>query len=316
MSRVSIDRLPRSPFRFPVLLTLPLCIACAGFAGTDGGLQTQAFRIAFSANMIAQINESDAKAAIRAWSRAVLSAGSIAAEAVPVIVNGNDMAAAFLSNQVDFATMTTPEYFTLSSQAPTAHLIVGSTEGLVGDEYVLVVRQDRGIRSLEDAKGAKVGIYSHHSTALAEDWLKVILARKGLAAPESFFAETSRKQKLASVVLPVFFGASDACVVTRRGLDTMFELNPQLGKTLRVLEKSPRYVASLFCFSGTFDKQSTRTLVSALLELHKTPSGQQILTVFQTGKLEEHNEETLRTARDLLEERRTLDARLISRSQL
>ena len=86
-------------------------------------------------------------------------------------------------------------------------------------------------------------------------------------------------------------------MVTRRGFETLAELNPQVGKDLRVLATSPEVVATVFCFRADYDSPVMDKLIAGLRELHLSAAGRQVLTVFQSDRLEEVPPSALDSAR-------------------
>jgi hypothetical protein len=79
----------------------------------------------------------------------------------------------------------------------------------------------------------------------------------------------------------VFFRQSDACLVTTNALELACELNPQLHKDLKILTISPPLISTLFFIRPGCASSVHKTMESALLELHSTVAGQQVLTLFQ-----------------------------------
>jgi phosphonate transport system substrate-binding protein len=101
----------------------------------------------------------------------------------------------------------------------------------------------------------------------------------------------------------------DACLVTRKGFKIMEELNPQVGKQLKVLASSPALVPDGFFFRAAYPQQPLERMASELTRIHSTVAGQQVLTVFQTDCLEEHPASCLDSAIEILEAARGPTAR-------
>ena len=95
------------------------------------------------------------------------------------------------------------------------------------------------------------------------------------------------KDKVSAVVLPVFFRAADACLVTRQGFRTMSELNPQVGRQLREIAASPPLLPTVTCIRADYEPTIREIAVEAIREAGKNPASQQLLTVFQIGTLTE-----------------------------
>jgi phosphonate transport system substrate-binding protein len=98
-------------------------------------------------------------------------------------------------------------------------------------------------------------------------------------------------------------------VVTRRGFQTLAELNPQVGKELRVLAASPDLIATVFCFRAEFKSSEMDRIVDALRNFHLTAAGRQVLTVFQSDRLQEIPATALASARRLYDSDRATPAR-------
>jgi hypothetical protein len=87
-------------------------------------------------------------------------------------------------------------------------------------------------------------------------------------------------------------------VVNRSSLDTMKEMNPQLGTQLQVLTNSVRLPESVICLHRDYTEVRGDVL-SGLADLHTEPRGQQVLLVFKIAKLLPFKPEYLDGARDL-----------------
>ena len=107
------------------------------------------------------------------------------------------------------------------------------------------------------------------------------------------------------MILPVFFRKTDACVVTRRGWETMGELNPQVTLQLRELASSPELVTMVLFFRAGYQSPSRRKVMQALLDMPKSPHGRQILTLFRGEALQEVPRSVLDSARSLYRQRET-----------
>lgn len=101
------------------------------------------------------------------------------------------------------------------------------------------------------------------------------------------------------MVLPVYFGQSDLCLVTKKGFDTTVELNPQVGRRLTVIAHSPILISEVTCFQRTFTGSYRNETVSAYLEAHLHPEGQQTLTLFQVEQVVPVTTDDLALTKDL-----------------
>jgi phosphonate transport system substrate-binding protein len=282
-----------------------LCLAAAGaaqlVAGSEATTRTAASspRMAISDKVVYGVNLNDARAAMMVWTREIMKTIDINVAVNQEIVKPSDqLLAAIRGGTVDLFCLTAQEHRQVAQYVDTSRIIA---DDYGGDELLLVVREGSGIVNLAGLRGRSVILQESPSTGLAEPWLTVSLWREGLESPAQSLSRMTRNTKLSQVVLPVFFGQADACVVTRRGLNTMFELNPQLSQKLKILLASPRMVSAFFARRKDFPAYLKKPLFDRLIELKSSPATRQILTLFQSSGFAAFDADCLRPANSLLE---------------
>lgn len=270
-------------------------------------------RVAYTASVFSDIAESDARAAIKVWTEAAAREMSmpLAAE-VQVVPDPERLVRLLDSGEADFAGMTTLEFLPLEPRLAPDPIFVVSRGGSARVEYLLLVRNDSGITRLADLGHAELMCLDSPLTSLALPWLDVRLAAEGRPPAADYFARVARATKLSAVILPVFFGRAKACLVTREGFKTMVELNPQLGRDLRILVESPGYVPMLSFLRRAYMPPFRQDLVDAILRMHRTAAGRQILTMVQGNAMELLPPEELDSARELLRAWRRRETRQIT----
>ncbi len=267
----------------------------------DNSREDPPFRVGFSTSMFKGVNRNDVTASFSAWVQSVAEQRRVPVDPKPLLFDSlPTLGEALAGRRVDAVGMTTEEYARLRGVVQLAPVFVTRRAGRIGEEYVILVRRASGITGLGDLRGRRLMIYQHVRTCLAEVWLETLLARNQLPPPSAFFGHLTREGQLAAVVLPVFFGQSDACLATRSGYETMTELNPQVGTRLVTVASSPALLPALFSFRADYSAPSKARLLATLRELHRSPAGQQILTLFQSDRLEEGGPAELETACDLI----------------
>jgi phosphonate transport system substrate-binding protein len=133
--------------------------------------------------------------------------------------------------------------------------------------------------------------------SLAPAWVAGLM---GLPNTES--VGMTRIDSPSRTVLPVFFRQADASVVTSDVFEISCELNPQLKKDLQVLAISPEVVPAGFFFRTGYASDARDKLEAAMLSLHETPAGQQVLTMFQGDGMVKQPISCLESSRQLWEE--------------
>ena len=104
---------------------------------------------------------------------------------------------------------------------------------------------------------------------------------RGISAQAHSFSAPITDPKVSRVVLPVFFGQADACLTSKRGFETMCELNPQVAKDLKSLAISPPMVVTFYVFRKNYQSVHRERLIKALSGLRNSAAGRQFATLFQ-----------------------------------
>jgi ABC-type phosphate/phosphonate transport system substrate-binding protein len=260
------------------------------------------FRVAFSSSMFAEVNENDAGAATRVWAQMLGRDHGIPVDSAAKTLRGpKEIADAMQNNLVDSITMTTEEYWLLRKEISVDHFVVGVKRGSVTEEYVLVVHRDSGIERIEDLRSRSLVIFQNPRASLAQVWLETLLAEAKLGRPADLCVRLNFFNKLSRVILPVFFRQTDACLVTRSGFETMSELNPQVGRQLKVLASSPAVVPTVFCCRANQPSPYRDPILAQLGVVNSSPAGQQFLTLFQVDSLQQSPLSCLDSACELLD---------------
>lgn len=177
-----------------------------------------------------------------------------------------------------------------------------TTDGTVGNRYLLLVRTDSPRQTLADLGGQAIQLFEVANTTLARHWLDRLLADHGLPRHDLHFGGILSVGKPGAAALPVFFGKTPACVLSENGFRVMSDLNPSVGKALRIVHASEPLVDGFIClrnspWSSTKFKED---LVHTLAELHEEPAGLQILTMIRAGRLIAFEDRYLDPARRLM----------------
>lgn len=267
----------------------------------QGPDESTPFRIAFTSDMFTDVNENDAKASVKAWATTIARERGIEVEPEPEILQDIEALTLAVRNQeVDAVGITSSQYLALESEVTWGIVFAAIIGETYTSTYYLLVHTDSGIDRLDGLHGRHMMIHSSLRTSLVEPWLGTLLNEAGLPPASEFLGEQSRTTKLSQVILPIFFGQADACIASRRGFETLAELNPQVGKSLRVLASSTELIPGVFCFRADYETPAFDDLVVGVRELHQSAAGRQVLTIFQSDQLVEIPPDALDSARELL----------------
>jgi len=289
------------------LLLLVLCLA-SSLLGED------VIRLGFSSSMFTGINDNDAKAALKVLVETLSREKNLAVEQNPPIFNGTSHIYERLAEaSMDGAAVTSDELWVIRHEHPDldASMIIAQRDP--GEEYLLMVRQDSGIRSVQDLKDKRVVMHFGPRMRVGYFWLELELARQGLPECSQLFRESTRLTKLSKVVLDVFFKKADCCLVSRRSLNAMIEMNPQVGKQLVPLLASERLGTRMFLYRRAVSRAFERFLNVLLDNINATTSGRQALLIFQVDSIIESPPDELRRSMEVMDECRRLRPEMTER---
>lgn len=196
------------------------------------------------------------------------------------------------------------EYVTMDIQEFTDPYFVPLDQASVQKEYLLLTKRDSGIATLADLRSQTITLLESANVYSSRPWVETILLRNRLGRPEDFFGRVTVASKPSLAVLPVFFGQQQACVVNRSAFEVIKDLNPQIGQRLRILTSSKPILGAVFCLKKAGWESATQKedTIQALADLHTTPAGQQMLTLFKLQKFLPFKAEYLENVRQLKSE--------------
>lgn len=275
-------------------------IACAGYA-FHARCETNAFRVGFTSGMFFNVNENDARAAVKAWGQSVAKQNGIDTDPqTQIFKDGAAALPALKTGQVDVIGMSILEYLDLSTGVAFDPVFVTYSSGQPTEQYFLIVRREDNIREIGDLRGRSLIAYQDARSCLALPWMDLVLDKEVNSSASEFVGQIVKSVTLSKTVIPVFFRQADACVVTRSGFETMVELNPQLGKELTILARSEELVPAVFAFRAAYNPSFREKLMKGLADLHRSAAGQQILTLFHCERIAPQPGEFLRPTSEMV----------------
>lgn len=228
-------------------------------------------------------NINDARAAYVIWIDEVMHQfGHPFAETVPgIFVPSSDIVRGIRQGNIDCFGVTALEYVKVLEWADPNFLVLQDylADGI---EYVLLVHAGSSMKTIADLRGAQIVSHLHRDMALLPAWLSIMLAANNLGAPERFFAGNSPRDTVNQVVLPVFFRRVDGACLARRSWEMAVELNPQLGRDVRILAVSPRIVPIAIGFRRNLEENARKGVIDSMLRISTTTAGRQITAFYGT----------------------------------
>jgi phosphonate transport system substrate-binding protein len=282
-------------------------VICSTPTNSVSGDDRAMFRLGITTSLFPDTNENDVRAAMKAWIITVARQGNIPLETdLKVFGNVIDLLAFGRKNRVDGYGVVLPEYPILRREMDFDVAILGVSQGRLEEEYLIVVHREGGADKLEALRGKSLRVLQSPRMSLATLWLDTLLLEAGLPTSAVFFGPTEWSPNISMTALPVFFGKTDACLVTRAGFEVMAELNPQLETRLRILANSPPVVPAGFMVRSDYRSPYRAKLLDTMARLEESTGGRQILSLIQMDRVEIHPVSRVAESLALIERHRQL----------
>jgi ABC-type phosphate/phosphonate transport system substrate-binding protein len=282
--------------RHAFALMLAACRWLPGaLSAADGGAPV---RLAISQSVMGDVNLNDARSAMQIWLNRLAQEANVVIDLK--LIDTQAILDCARRGQVDALALNVVEYRQIADLLDSSQIV--TAPGEAGQEqYLILTKKNSGIRQLGDLKSRRVCALKTPRMCLAPAWLFTILAEGHFGFAEQFFGSMAPDAKVSRVVLPVFFGQAEACLTSKRGFDTMCELNPQVARDLTVLASSPPMVVNFYIFRKNYQGVNREKVIRAMSSLHSSPAGRQLETLFQFENLGVRDASCLASALGVLE---------------
>ena len=260
--------------------------ACSDVIATqpaDGGVINPAKLICGALNTLSGVSPTDAQVAIEMnFERLSNTINPDFKVAIEFLMDVKSTVALIRQRKVHVLVTTGIDYLQLNKMINVEPLVVASKlADSPLESYILLARTGVSLKDLLSMKQRRLVVDSSNPWDVGRIWLETALNEKGHAPINRSFTDLQVAKKPMRTVLPVFFGRADACLVLKSAYDTMVELNPQLGRQLHVLMRSPGFVKNLICIVDDLDPGLVSEMDETLREMHTTDVGRQVLVIFQ-----------------------------------
>jgi phosphonate transport system substrate-binding protein len=267
-------------------------------AAADAGAP---IRLAISESMVVDVNLNDARAAMAIWLKRMMVDLNLVIEFNPrVFDTTEEILRRARSGQLDAVALNVVEYRQIADVLDPSEIIAES--GAAGmEQYLLLAKRNSGIQHLGDLRGRRLRTLKNPKMCVADAWLSTILDEGHFSPSGQFFGSATADTKVSQVVLPVFFGQADACLTSKRGFDTMCELNPQVAKDLTEIASSPVMVVTFYIFHKNYHGANRDRFAKVYSGLRSSAAGRQLATLFQFDELTVQNASCLASALRILD---------------
>lgn len=257
----------------------------------------------FEKTILKETDIKDARSAIDYW---ITDVGKIIDMRIEgyVFNDFNSIMQKINNNEIDVANISPLSYLKNKQKL---NLVAGFAPLIGGKKirkYLLIVHSDSMISGIKDLKGKKLAVLKENE--VGKLYLNILLLRNVKKEAEGFFASISEKDRYSQVILSVFFGQMDAGIATETSFKSMVELNPQIGKRLKVIAESPEVIHMISFFNKNFKTSLREKVIDGILHIGDVVQGKQIMVAFRVDGFVRATESDLESLNALLKEYKKL----------
>ena len=264
--------------------------------------------IGFSMKSFPDVDAKDANAAIKLWVTEIAAQAKMRPESA-VYGDVKMMLADFKQERLDFISIPTIDFFRNETSLLSSPGYVGVRKGKKTERYVILSAANNKVENLLVLKKRKLAIVLHDDIGVL--FLNTLLLRQHQPEMDHFFSAIDSKPKHSQSIYAVFFGSAETCVVPERIFNTVAELNPQVGKKLKVVAVSADLITEVSIYRKEYPQTLRERMDLVALNFKNHPRGKQVLTLFQVDDLAVMNDKDLAEMRNLYHEYKILKGRLL-----
>lgn len=295
----------QSRFKYTINIARVLIILLLGYA-TAGYCQPKTdelpfFSIAFSEKIFVNVNQNDAAALTKVLTENLLEESPLTFRTgSPNIYSSvQELEVSVRNESNDLYILLPEEFLRLNKLGLLEPIAVSLRSNSVYDVFKIIVSKKSNVRDFKDLKGKSILIGYSSGDDNSPLWLDHLLSSKGLGKKEKYFKKVEISEKSLPVILKVYFGQVDACIISEDNLNIATEMNPHLGESLITIETSKPILRAILAQRKSKPEENKKLLLDNLLNLDKSTEGKQVLTLFRIERLIPYKEEYLATIYEL-----------------
>lgn len=243
------------------------------------------FTLGILKNSFINVSQNDATVAINVWANKLRKKLNIAAKfKLMVFDNTKDMINYNTKNNLGMVLLNSINFLRLHDKMSLYPIFISSNSKSIYTKLLLITKKTNA-ENISGFKGKKLGFYLRESNPIPKLWMDVVLAKNKLCSEEKFFSRLKEYNSDPQVLFSVFFGQTDIGIVSEAAYETMNELNPQIGKQLKILLTSPGFVFDVASFTQTSRNNSySRKIKKNAVLLNSSPEGKELMTLMKTER--------------------------------
>ena len=263
-------------------------------------------RLGYSTIIFQDSKPEDANAAIVVWAKVLqknlLLEYNKKIEFIPHLYTSIEaMQGALQKKEVDILGITFPDYYALKEKFNLVPCIAGLIDENIYSQYVLLTRYDSGFNNLTNLSQKSLAQPNVNQNPFIDIWLSNLLSLQKKTTKKSFFNKVKIEDRESNAVYSVFFKKSDCAIVLKKTFDVICMLNPQIKKSVKIIETSPNLVLSFAVYRQEAEPSRVKLFIDGAKGAHLTSDGNNILKVFKVKKLIEISEKDLESTKHVMD---------------
>lgn len=225
----------------------------------------------------------DAKIAIQVWISELMSQYSAEKKAIDLLYYSDKEAAIndFISGKIGYLTLNTYFYLKeqekLRPQTKSIYTFYATPKNYL--RFVLVTKKENPVQ-IKNYKNKVLGIPK--TNYMESLYLDSLLMNSGLPVTTKFFSGIKKFDKESTVLLKLFFDKVDICIVPENVWDLMVEMNPQMTKKLKIIEKSEQvFLTALSLINKHWDNELFEIHQKSTQIMKETGKGKKIVNLLK-----------------------------------
>ncbi len=259
--------------------TILLILLILGFCKADSEVN----KFGVLVDGLSYIHNKDAKIAIKVWLNELASEDYDKEVVLDFYDTKEKVLREFINGEVEHLTLNPMHYLEnkskLDPNIKDLYIFLETKDDYLS--YVLVTKNSEKIKSIKNLKNYTIGIEKDDYLELL--YLDHTLLQNRLPLHQKYFSEIKTYDKDSRVLMKLFFNKIDACIVPKTTWDMMTEMNPQIAKKLKILDKSEKiFIQALSLISKKMNDKLYKVHQYNADRLQSSPKGQQILTLLKS----------------------------------
>lgn len=257
----------------------------------------------FLTTIFTDLNERDAKAAIKVWGRKIIEKYNYDYKVSSFFYSDiNTLTEAMINGTVNITPIPPIDYIKLNKTLTLYPAICAEINGSVLGHFILLARKDSHFNGIQDLANKTLLLKQEPNQSVQDIWLNVMLYQAGLPPSEVFFGEIIKKESEFQLIFPLLLKKADCCIMTQSAFKTMNELNPQLKVQLApLLTSDSLLVSNIFVYTEQLNKETRNNVTSLAMNWGGSKSADQLQTIFRFNKLISYKTEYLKNVTLLLD---------------